>query len=256
MDRDVCVQDLFVNVRDIVPKRLGPQLVGARQIFFAVTEQHLRTERVSVLSRGRHKRRLAEAGLTGHEERLQGRILHNAGDCLRDRRQLVLASDDAGRSPYCQRGREGNLPFRGTTGKRFPQNFDGLNRFGKALQRKRPKRPARLRIPATCHEADHVRCEYLAPIALRTQPRRFDDRITEIIVVVGNNVAATQTDAQTNLVVACPVVAFSPLLHRDGTRDRCGGRRKRRHEPVAQVFDFNAAGLAQRLAQNRKVLTV
>jgi hypothetical protein len=106
---------------------------------------------------------------------------------------------------------------------------------------------------STCRQSHDVGRQHLPARTGGTEPRCFDDRVTEVVVVVTTDFSTAQANSQTQPLIACPVVTLDALLHRDraGHCGRRGGEHD--HEPVTQVLDFRAARLGDRAAQDREM---
>ena len=170
------------------PEGFGEQLVRGGEVFLAVPEQH--TGALVERDPGRlgEQRGLAETGLARHQEHLPALT---RGDPLERIQRRPPARRRGPTTPTA--GRTARRAGSGTTGprlvdaERLPQHLDRLDRIGQALQGERAERPAVVAAAAPGRQPDDVGRQHLPARTAGAQPRRLDDRLTEVVVVLAGS---------------------------------------------------------------------
>ncbi len=126
---DVRDELLLAGVDDEVAERLREQLIGRREVLFAMPEQHTRPAVERGPGRRRDQRGLAETGLTRDQEHLPDFALSDALVRIHHRRRLGLPAHHPRCGTHRQTPRQrDNRPGFGPVG-RLPQHLDGLDRI-------------------------------------------------------------------------------------------------------------------------------
>ena len=251
---DVGDELLLGGVGDEVAERLGEELIGRRQVLFAMPEQHARITVERGPSRLGHERGLAQTGLARDEDHLAAAGAGDTLERIQDRRRLGLAAHDTHRRDVSPR-----RPGSGTAARlrrcpgRLPQHLDRLDRIGQALQGELAQRTALVSAAAPSRQPHDVRSQDLPALTEGAQPGRFDDRVTEVVVVLPTDLAPAQPHPQPHRPLTHPVVTVDALLHGHRARQRRRRGAEHHHQPVTQVLHLGAARLGNRLTQDREV---
>ena len=241
---------------DEVAEGFGEQLVRRGEVFLAVPEQHTGAlvERrpgpppPAMSSCRARPRRVTRS--TSRPPPAATRL-----NALRTTVSSVLASDDTDRRPHRQACRQRHDRPDVVDAERLPEHLDGLDRIGQPLQGERAERPAVVAAAAPGRQPDDVGRQHLPVHTPVAQPRRLDDRLTEVVVVLVAHLAGAQTDPQPDSELTSAALSFDALLHRHGARQRRRRRSEHDHQPVAEGLHLGAAGFDHRLAQHREVPT-
>ena len=239
-------------VRGVVAERFGKQLVRARDVLFAVPEQHAR----AAIERGARglgdERGLAQTRLAGDQHGLVPAARSHACERLVDQPDLVVAADDADARPEGEtRGQRDDAAV--VVGQGLPQHLDRLDGLGQTREREASDGSQLERVAPAGHERHDASHEDLAADALRAEPRRLDHGIAEVVALVGRHLAAAQADPQADRMLLRAVVALDALLHRHRARQRGRRRREHGHHAVAEVLHLTTVVLRERVAQDVEV---
>ena len=243
----------FGGVGDVVPERLGEQLIRRREVFLAMPEQHTRPAIERRPRRVGDERGLAQTGLTRDEEHLASLA---RGDALERVRHRSPSRSRARRHPTRDARPDG--PATAPRSSQLRRAVPSAPRpcptgSGKPFNVSWPERTALVTAAPARHRAHHVRGEDLTTLTRRAEPGRLDHRVAEVVVVLARDFTDAQPDPQTDRLLAGAVVSFDALLHPNRARQRGRRRGEHDHEPVTQVLHLGAARLGDRLPQDREV---
>ena len=245
---------VFGGVGDVVPERLGEELVRGGEVLLAVAEQHAGPVVEGGPGRLGHQRGLAETGLARDEHDLASFAAGHALYGIGDRLHLGLPPDHAhpgrtARRPEAGSGRRRRLRPSGS------QSTSTVS-TGRADPSGSARRASGIRDgcagrPSVAHD---VRGQDLAASHTGRRvgpPRRPDPRSSR-----RPRWLTSPPLSPTRRPTVCSrtaVVLFDALLHGHCAR-QCGrGRGEHHHEPVTEVLHLGAAGLGDGLAQDREV---
>ena len=123
-------------------ERLGEQLIGGGEVFFAVAEQHAGPIFERSAGRLGHQGGLAQTGLARDQEDLAAPAGRHPLEGLGDRRHLSLPAHHSDRGAHGQAGWERDGGCASVASEALPDHLDGLNRIGQAFEGQLPERPA------------------------------------------------------------------------------------------------------------------
>ena len=249
---DVRDELLLGGVGDVVAQRLGEELIGRRQVLFAMPEQHTPIAVERGPGRLGHERGLAEAGLTRDEDHLPDAAADTL-ERIQDRRRLGFpAHDTCGGAHAEARRQRDDRPGCGPLG-RVPQDLDGLDGIGQTFEGELAERTVFVSAAAPSRQPHDVRSQDLPALTERAQPCRFDDRVTEVVIVLPTDLAPTQPDPQPHRALTHAVVTVDALLHGHRARQRRRRGAEHHHQPITEMLHLGAARLRDRLTQDREM---
>ena len=234
---------------DVVPQRLGEQLVGRGQFLLAVPEQHRGTGRERGAGDLSRQRGLAQTCLAGDQHNLSPTVTRHPLVGVRTERDLGRPADHTHiRSDSQASGQRGGLGGCAIPD-RCPNHFDGGDRFGQALQLELAEHSTLDLAPAAGHGGHDLCRQNLPAVAPGAKSGSFDDRVAEVVTLLGADLAAADPDPESDSVRRVPVCQVDTLLHRH-SRSQCRrGGGEDDHQAVAEVLHLPPTGLGDCLAQ-------
>jgi hypothetical protein len=172
---------------------------------------------------------------------------------IQHRRQLGVSAHHTDRGANGQPPGQRHDRPRLILAERLPLHLDGLDGLGQTLQGESAQRTVSVPASATSRQPHDVGRQHLPARAVRTQPRRLDDRFAEIVADFAGHLTRAHTNPQAHRVLTPTAVPLDALLHRHRARQRRRRSTKHDHQTVAQVLHLDAAGFSGRLTQDREV---